>query len=469
MLESSHQFDPASPAADAFNALPGQSYSVRPLPVRNPHDGRRTDTEFTPGQRSTEAHLSNAGSEPEFPIGQEKGAPHYRSADGEDERCRLEDSNPWPSDYKSDALPTELSRPDSCDTPLTSEVSEGPALLASGETESISGLFRHDTQRELAGGGTEFSEGHRDGDDLSIHALAEPIPDVGHAATETQRSNADIGETLALIVENWRARQDFLRARMRLELQAQAVCRRYCDGDKAEAAKLWAKVKKDRDHELLVWLEPYILAMVPLDTAKHKVELKLAKLARDLPVYDWAKSVSGFGDVSLAAVVGECAIGPGEYRTVSALWKRMGMAVFDGQRQRKVSGDAAIEQGYNPTRRSLMWNIGCCLIKAQIRSEKDEKGKKVEGSEYAIGEYGQLYLDRKQYLRERSEVAEQPMPPFMLHKNAQRYIEKRLLRELWKAWRRGGPVIGRNPSMPCPPSSPSSASVEAAQPEAVLN
>lgn len=386
MLESSHQFDPAKAEPIPSIALPGQSYSVRPWPSRNPKSERRTDTEFTPGHVIDESQTCLAGSEPEFPIGQNLPETHRAGADG--------------------------------------------------ETKSISGHSNSGSQMADAGYGTEFSEGHRNGGTQPLRALAETLPDVGHGSKDTPRSSADIGETLALIVENWRARQDFLRARMRLELQAQAVCRRYCDGDKAEAAKLWAKVKKDREHELLVWLEPYMLAMAPLDAAKHKVELKLAKLARDLPVYEWAKSVSGFGDVSLAAVVGECAIGPGEYRTVSALWKRMGMAVFDGQRQRKVSGEAAVEQGYNPTRRSLMWNIGCCLIKAQIRSEKDEKGKKVEGSEYAIGEYGQLYLDRKQYLRERSEAAEQPMPPFMLHKNAQRYIEKRLLRELWKAWRR---------------------------------
>lgn len=386
MLESSHQFDPARSTALPYAEAPGQSYSVRPLPSRNPKSERRAETEFTPGHKNNATQSLRAGSEPEFPIGHRMVDSHLGNADG--------------------------------------------------ETESISGQVPFEHHQTHAGDGTEFSEGHRNGGTQPLRALAETLPDVGHGSKDTPRSNADIGETLALIVENWRARQDFLRARMRLELQAQAVCRRYCDGDKAEAAKLWAKVKKDREHELLVWLEPYMLAMAPLDAAKHKVELKLAKLARDLPVYEWAKSVSGFGDVSLAAVVGECAIGPGEYRTVSALWKRMGMAVFDGQRQRKVSGDAAIEQGYNPTRRSLMWNIGCCLIKAQIRSEKDEKGKKVEGSEYAIGEYGQLYLDRKQYLRERSEAAEQPMPPFMLHKNAQRYIEKRLLRELWKAWRR---------------------------------
>lgn len=398
MLESSHQFDPALDRTITDSGMPGQPYSVRPCCPRKPSAVRRTETSFTPGQLKNETQGVSAGSEPEFAIGQSSSAHQIAGADG--------------------------------------------------EAESILGHDMTDTPFVSAGDGTEFSEGHSMDDARNRFALAEHNSDVGQSTRDAQRRSADIGETLALIVENWRARQDFLRARMRLELQAQAVCRRYCDGDKAEAAKLWAKVKKDREHELLVWLEPYILAMAPLDTAKHKVELKLAKLARDLPVYDWAKSVSGFGDVSLAAVVGECAIGPGEYRTVSALWKRMGMAVFDGQRQRKVSGDAAIEQGYNPTRRSLMWNIGCCLIKAQIRSEKDEKGKKVEGSEYAIGEYGQLYLDRKQYLRDRSEAAEQPMPPFMLHKNAQRYIEKRLLRELWRAWRRANGTLPTSSESP---------------------
>ena len=39
--------------------------------------------------------------------------------------CRLQDSNPWPPDYKSGALPTELSRPEAA---LASWHAERPAL-----------------------------------------------------------------------------------------------------------------------------------------------------------------------------------------------------------------------------------------------------------------------------------------------------------------------------------------------------
>lgn len=42
------------------------------------------------------------------------------------EWCRLQDSNPWPPDYKSGALPTELSR--HAERPLASNNAKGPAL-----------------------------------------------------------------------------------------------------------------------------------------------------------------------------------------------------------------------------------------------------------------------------------------------------------------------------------------------------
>lgn len=283
--------------------------------------------------------------------------------------------------------------------------------------------------------------------------------------TKTHGGSADTDLTCQKVVEEWRRRQDFLRARQRLELQAQAVCRRVCDGDKDAGGKLWGEVRKSPDHEMRVWLEPYIAGMAPLDAAKAEREKVMAKLVKGLLIYQWAKGVSGLGEVSLAGIIGECGkFQPGEYRSVSALWKRMGMAVIDGERQRRVTGAAALDHGYNAERRSLMWNIGCCLIKAQVRTVKDEKGKKVEGSEHGIGELGELYLSYKAKLVERNEaggfaetaaraverakkagskpneanLAGKLTKPH-LHNMAQRYIEKRLLRQLWQAWRGGRP------------------------------
>jgi hypothetical protein len=238
------------------------------------------------------------------------------------------------------------------------------------------------------------------------------------------------------IVEQWRRRQDMLRAHQRLNLQAQAVCRRFVDGDKVAAGKLWAKVRDDPAHDLRMWLGPFLLAMEPLEGAQREIERQLAKLAKQLPCHAWALGVRGLGDVSLAAIVGECGIGPGEFRSVSALWKRMGLAVIGGGRQRRITGDAALEHGYSAQRRALLWNIGGNIIKGQIRSEKGEDGKKLEGTSFALGELGQVYLDRKAYLVARNASLVDPWSPLHIHNDAKRYMEKRLLRQLWAEWRR---------------------------------
>lgn len=256
----------------------------------------------------------------------------------------------------------------------------------------------------------------------------------GQLAHSTQGTDAS-GEILPSLVEQWRRRQDMLRARQRLELQAQAVCRRFCDGDKVAAAKLWGEVKADPAHDLRGWLNPFLAAMAPLDSAKGEIEKALVKLVKQTHVYEWAQGIKGLGDVSLAAILGECAIGPGEYKSVSALWKRMGLAVIEGGRQRRVTGAAALDHGYNAERRSLMWNISASLIKAQLRSEKGEDGKKVEGSSYALGELGQVYLDRKAYQVARNADREELWTPAHIHNDAARFMTKRLLRMLWQNWR----------------------------------
>lgn len=339
---------------------------------------------------------------------------------------------------------------------------------------------QHSCDHQLAFDSQPHSSGGHDKlDHQRAHAPTGTEIRVGHVTSDNQISTADTDPICQQLVEEWRRRQDFLRARQRLDLQAQSVCRRICDGDKDKAAKLWAEVKKDADHELRVWLAPYIAGMAPLEAAKIEREKVLAKLVKKLPIYAWAKGVGGLGDVSLAGIIGECGkFQPGEYRSVSALWKRMGMAVIEGERQRRVTGAAALDHGYNAERRSLMWNIGCCLIKAQVRSEKDEKGKKIPGSEYAIGELGALYLSHKAALAARNEAGgfaetaaraverakkagskpndanlEGRITKPHLHNMAQRYIEKRLLRQLWQAWR-GGQMKGEIQSWVAPSPQP---------------
>lgn len=214
------------------------------------------------------------------------------------------------------------------------------------------------------------------------------------------------------IIVHHRRYEDLRRAHQRLDLQVKAIKRFAGEGAPVEA-----------------WLEPYHAAMVPLASAADAEAKYLSKMAKRLPVAGWAEGISGLSDRFLALVIGEAGRPINDYRSPAALWKRMGMAVIDGGRQRRVTGDAALIHGYVPRRRALMWNIGESILKQQIR--KNEAGER-----YAIGDYGQVYIDRRAYEAEKNGEK-------YSHARAKRYMEKRLLRELWKAWRDGCEPFGK--------------------------
>ena len=121
----------------------------------------------------------------------------------------------------------------------------------------------------------------------------------------------------------------------------------------------------------------------------------------------------------MAIIVGEAG-DLSNYENPAKLWKRLGLGPYEGKAAstwRKAGGLSAeqwIEVGYSPRRRSAMWTIGDALIKGND------------------GAYKQLYDDRKAY-----EVERDPkMSKMHAHRRAQRYMEKRLVRDLWQAWRK---------------------------------
>lgn len=178
----------------------------------------------------------------------------------------------------------------------------------------------------------------------------------------------------------------------------------------------------------------------------EKVALnRMERLAETLPVWGtFGEPIRGFGLGSLAVIVAESgmitadpSLPPenGNYPDHSKLWKRMGLAVMDGIRQGGLTSNASkedwIAHGYSPMRRSRMWNIGDALIKGN----RD-------------GLYRTLYLKRKEY-----ELAREPdMQPIMAHRRAQRYMEKRLLKDLWRAWREAIKPMAERPIAALPPA-----------------
>jgi hypothetical protein len=148
------------------------------------------------------------------------------------------------------------------------------------------------------------------------------------------------------------------------------------------------------------------------------IEAKLADLARQLPVAAWIeRDVRGVGLLSLAAIIGEAGDLAG-YERVSQLWKRMGVAVIDGERQRKCAdANKAMRHGYTPERRAVIWVVGDGLIK--------------QGE--ALREF---YLARKAVEAEKIDPKTgKPVRKIVAHLRAKRVMEKRFLKMLLKRWK----------------------------------
>ena len=266
----------------------------------------------------------------------------------------------------------------------------------------------------------------------------------GQKSVDSQHQNAVMGDSghcrsvhrgtraaIAEIREQWRQRQSWHRAEKSLTLQAKAMCRRLVGGDKTDADKLYAAVIDKGMHpqsfNAASAIAPLLIARDHIEASRKLIEKRLIKLVAELPVAPWIETVRGLGSLSVAGIIGEAGdlslyINPGK------LWKRMGLAVFDGQRQRRVTGVEALEQGYSPSRRSLMWTIGDCMIRAQKESDP----------------YKILYAARRVY----TATTHPDWTKGHSHNDAKRYIEKRLLRELWRAWRAANGAVNSDGVLP---------------------
>lgn len=255
------------------------------------------------------------------------------------------------------------------------------------------------------------------------------------------------------------------------DLRALGQALRDAEDDKTRRrieARLQKRTKKPvegiDDPDFFEWeqvIEAAVTSRQPWDDIEKEASRAMEHLVQDLPVWPWAAEIRGFGALGLAQVVAETGLvscdpqGPsseGNYPNPGKLWKRMGLAVMDGKRQGGLSKSAPaaawIEHAYNRSRRSVMWNIGQTLIKLN-----------------GDGPYKQLYDERKVIERGLAEADGLTVAPAAkipkgekdkyrsdghIANRAQRYMEKRLLRDLWQAWREA--EVGVTPSEDLPPA-----------------
>jgi hypothetical protein len=192
---------------------------------------------------------------------------------------------------------------------------------------------------------------------------------------------------------------------------------------------------------------------------EDKAVAEMERLAALLPVASWFNAnVFSSSFVSLAVIIAETGDLSG-YANPGKVWKRMGLAVMNGVRQgglrKTASKDEWIAHGYSAKRRSFMFVIGDVLVKKQ-------------------GYLREVYLGEKQKQRTKAVAAGLTVAPAAkipekrkaefisdghIHKMSQRYMEKRLLKNLWQAWRRATPNLETSELVPAAKIEPQAVSL----------
>ena len=172
----------------------------------------------------------------------------------------------------------------------------------------------------------------------------------------------------------------------------------------------------------------------PLKDLEHRTVLSLQKRMRVNPIWPYFKDVKGVGEKTLArlmACIGDPYLRPlddGSYepRTVSQLWAYCGMHTIankDGEivAAKRMKG---VQANWNTEAKTRLFLLSQNLLRQGIRKDKD-------GNQFAVTEYGQLYLDRRAH----TAVTHPEWNPGHGLNDALRIMGKELLKQLWRAAR----------------------------------
>jgi hypothetical protein len=283
---------------------------------------------------------------------------------------------------------------------------------------------------------------------------------------------SDLSSTVRTIVNLQRERVFYIRAQQRLDRMTESFIAqrlgfqarndaKWDDADKRSAKALFAEAKKirvgvergetrvvvpqGRSADVIADCSMPILtfaqARETIDEKRAEVEARMVALAKTLPVYPWVESVKGVTAKGLAIVVGEAG-DLADYPKKGHLWKRLGLAVFDGQRQgsvpKGVTGDDRKEawkaRGYKPARRAETYAMfDDTMLRSQWRGEKDGVAAR------PLGPYGAYYAKKKaEYVAREKPYAD---------RSARRAMTKMFIRDLWNARRAASCEVSKDQPM----------------------
>ena len=335
-------------------------------------------------------------------------------------------------------------------SPSPSRARGATTMLPEKASKRTPRASRPNTRKAVRSQGVHARKGHDD-----VASPASPSPKIGAGGhgevvrkDQTGRaSRSDLSATLSNVFLLYEQRRDLLATASGLtnRLKALTKIRR--------GLPVSAKVS-----EAMIAETPYppidtlLLARGVLRDHLHKLEEQLKKLAPLIPAYGslWMET-RGLGALGLALIAGE-ADDLSKYDTHSKLWRRFGLHVGGGKafyvRRAGMSKADWKAAAYCPRRRSVIYQITDSLLKGQLKKVTKKPSDK---RRIALGRYGEIYLARKQLELEKAKAEGLKVAPAAkipekdahkyrsaghIHNRAARYVGKKLLRDLWKVWRR---------------------------------
>lgn len=263
-----------------------------------------------------------------------------------------------------------------------------------------------------------------------------------------------LADSIPALSELQRQRRFCIKSQSRSDRACEAFIARYLgyrpDMPKPEGAAIWkqaAAMRKavekggeghclvgNQDSTALSACAPIILnsaaSRLAWDSHRNQTEKQMRKLAKALPIWQWVEAVKGFGDLGLAIIIGETG-DLSNYATKERVWKRLGLAVIEGERQqRKPGAEAAAAHGYSPARRAEIWTIADSMFKHQWAGAKEDVAA------HAVGPYGAVYAARKAHTGTRE------WTPKHQDNDARRVMTKALIEDLWRVWDGLAPLQG---------------------------
>lgn len=212
------------------------------------------------------------------------------------------------------------------------------------------------------------------------------------------------------------------------------------------AESVTASAELDRPAYLVDALVPLLAAMLPLEQQSAAYEKSLMKLAKQLPVFRLMHHFPGLSAYGLAKIVGEAGDLGAYHKGIAGIWSRLGLAPYAGKAVTKgrpgLTPDEWTALGYSPSRRSTIWNIGGSIVGGMGRGPRPFVGEDWRANP-AYNRYQRLFIERLIHEAEkdpethaRPPTAEGKMS-FSAHaaNRAKRYVEKRMIKRLWIAWR----------------------------------